>query len=84
MRCVFDTFFFRAYGQRWRAGLADTLWIPQSDRQLSKYLPIIRDAPAYPIIYDSKDRVLSMPPIINSERESFSPQTKSFPTSGID
>ena len=41
----------------------------QNDRHLNRYLPIIRDAPAYPIIYDSKDRVLSMPPIINSQRE---------------
>jgi phenylalanyl-tRNA synthetase beta chain len=41
--------------------------VDQSDRQLSKYLHIIRDSPVYPIIYDQKDRVLSMPPIINSE-----------------
>lgn len=43
---------------------------PQSDRHLSRYLPIIRDAPEYPIIYDSVGQVLSMPPIINSQRES--------------
>jgi phenylalanyl-tRNA synthetase beta chain len=30
-------------------------------------LHIIRDSPVYPIIYDAEDRVLSMPPIINSE-----------------
>jgi phenylalanyl-tRNA synthetase beta chain len=41
----------------------------ESDRHLSKYLHIIRDAPAYPIIYDKHDQVLSMPPIINSNRE---------------
>ena len=40
----------------------------QSDRHLGRYLHLIRDAPKYPIIYDSKDRVLSMPPIINSQR----------------
>jgi phenylalanyl-tRNA synthetase beta chain len=44
--------------------------VSQTDRHLAKYLPIIRDAPAYPIIYDAKDRVLSMPPIINSQRRS--------------
>lgn len=38
------------------------------DRHLSKFLHIIRDAPGYPIIYDKQDRVLSMPPIINSQR----------------
>jgi len=41
----------------------------QNDRHLRPYLNIIRDAPAYPIIYDSKERVLSMPPIINSQRK---------------
>lgn len=40
----------------------------QTDRHLGKYLPIIRDSPVYPIIYDSEDKVLSMPPIINSNR----------------
>ncbi|KAJ3853564.1 phenylalanyl-tRNA synthetase subunit beta [Lentinula lateritia] len=38
----------------------------ESDKQLSRYLHIIRDSPVYPIIYDAEDRVLSMPPIINS------------------
>jgi phenylalanyl-tRNA synthetase beta chain len=38
---------------------------------LAKFLPIIRDSPVYPIIYDAEDRVLSMPPIINSERQSY-------------
>lgn len=41
----------------------------QSDRHLSKFLPLIRDSPVYPVIYDSEDRVLSMPPIINSNRQ---------------
>ncbi|KAF9076757.1 phenylalanyl-tRNA synthetase subunit beta [Rhodocollybia butyracea] len=38
----------------------------ESDKQLSRYLHIIRDSQVYPIIYDAEDRVLSMPPIINS------------------
>lgn len=45
-------------------------YAPQADRHLAKHLHLIKDAPAYPIIYDSKDRVLSMPPIINSQRKS--------------
>jgi phenylalanyl-tRNA synthetase beta chain len=44
----------------WRAAL-------QTEKHLARYLPIIRDSPVYPIIYDAEDRVLSMPPIINSE-----------------
>jgi len=36
------------------------------DRNLGKYLHIIRDSPVFPIIYDKNRTVLSMPPIINS------------------
>ncbi|BEI87136.1 hypothetical protein CcaverHIS002_0704820 [Cutaneotrichosporon cavernicola] len=46
---------------------AQLMELYDSDRHLSKYLPIIRDAPGYPIIYDKHDRVLSMPPVINSQ-----------------
>lgn len=38
-----------------------------TDKHLGKYLPIIKDCQVYPVMYDSKG-VLSMPPIINSER----------------
>jgi len=48
----------------------------QSDKHLSKYLPIIRDSPVYPIIYDSVDQVLSMPPIINSEHSKITLNTR--------
>lgn len=50
------------------------LW--QSEKHLAKYLPIIRDSPVYPIIYDSKDQVLSMPPIINSDHSKITLNTK--------
>ncbi|KAG6378706.1 hypothetical protein JVT61DRAFT_12978 [Boletus reticuloceps] len=33
--------------------------IYENDKHLAKYLPIIRDASVYPIIYDQQDRVLS-------------------------
>ncbi|KLO15860.1 phenylalanyl-tRNA synthetase subunit beta [Schizopora paradoxa] len=45
----------------------ELMTVYESDRQLSKYLHIIKDSPVYPIIYDETDTVLSMPPIINSE-----------------
>lgn len=48
----------------------------QSDRHLGKYLPIIRDSPVYPIIYDKDDHVLSFPPIINSERSKITLNTR--------
>jgi phenylalanyl-tRNA synthetase beta chain len=36
-------------------------------KHLKPYTDLIYDSPVYPVIYDSKDRVLSMPPIINSK-----------------
>ena len=39
----------------------------QKDSHLRHYLPIIRDKPVYPIIYDKNRTVLSMPPIINGK-----------------
>lgn len=37
----------------------------QSDQKLKKFLHIIKDSLVYPVIYDSKGTVLSLPPIIN-------------------
>ncbi|PFH33959.1 phenylalanine--tRNA ligase, beta subunit protein [Besnoitia besnoiti] len=35
--------------------------------QLKAYLPLIQSSPAYPLILDAQDRILSLPPIINAE-----------------
>jgi len=48
----------------------------EKDRNLSKYLHIIRDSPVYPIIYDKNRTVLSMPPIINSNHSKITLDTK--------
>ena len=37
------------------------------DKHLGRFLHIIRDAPVYPVIYDSNKVVCSLPPIINGE-----------------
>ncbi|KAH8363037.1 hypothetical protein KR084_004648 [Drosophila pseudotakahashii] len=44
--------------------------------QLKQYLPIIRDSPVYPVIYDANRVVLSLPPIINSDHSKISLKTK--------
>ncbi|KAH7916171.1 hypothetical protein BJ138DRAFT_1122084 [Hygrophoropsis aurantiaca] len=54
----------------------DLMTLYESDKHLSRYLHIIRDSPVYPIIYDAEDRVLSMPPIINSEHSKITLDTK--------
>eukprot|EP00764_Aduncisulcus_paluster_P006549 gnl/Carplike_NY0171/2189_a2948_916.p1 GENE.gnl/Carplike_NY0171/2189_a2948_916~~gnl/Carplike_NY0171/2189_a2948_916.p1 ORF type:complete len:581 (-),score=175.41 gnl/Carplike_NY0171/2189_a2948_916:75-1565(-) len=43
---------------------------------LSDFLTIIRDSPVYPVIYDSDDVVLSLPPIINGDHSKISLHTK--------
>lgn len=48
----------------------------EGDRHLKPYLPIIRDSPVYPIIYDSTRQVLSMPPVINSDHTKITLDTK--------
>jgi len=37
----------------------------QTCKHLKPYVPIIKDSPVYPVVLDSKDTVLSLPPIIN-------------------
>jgi len=44
--------------------------------QLKHYLPIIRDSPVYPVIHDSSNVVLSVPPIINGEHSKIRLETK--------
>eukprot|EP00931_Biecheleriopsis_adriatica_P023818 TRINITY_DN1496_c0_g1_i2.p1 TRINITY_DN1496_c0_g1~~TRINITY_DN1496_c0_g1_i2.p1 ORF type:complete len:630 (-),score=158.80 TRINITY_DN1496_c0_g1_i2:68-1957(-) len=45
-------------------------------QQLKAYLPIIRESPVYPVIYDSNRVVLSLPPIINGEHSKIKLETK--------
>jgi len=47
-----------------------------NDSHLKQYLPIIRDSPVYPVIYDANGTVLSMPPIINGDLSKITLDTK--------
>ncbi len=48
----------------------------ETDTHMRGYLPIIRDSPVYPAIYDAERRVCSLPPIINSEHSKITLDTK--------
>ena len=48
----------------------------QNDRHLSRYLHIIRDSPVYPVIFDSKRTVCSLPPIINGNHSKITTKTR--------
>lgn len=45
-------------------------------QQLKSYLPLIRKSPVYPVIYDSKRVVCSLPPIINGDHSKIRLETK--------
>jgi len=48
----------------------------KSNSPIKKFLPIIASSPVYPVIYDAKDAVLSLPPIINGNHSRISKDTK--------
>ncbi|KAI0722923.1 phenylalanyl-tRNA synthetase [Earliella scabrosa] len=56
----------------------ELMTVYESEKHLARYLPIIRDSPVYPIIYDQNDQVLSMPPIINSEHSKITLNTQNI------
>lgn len=43
---------------------------------MKKFLPIIEKSPVYPVFYDAKRTVMSLPPIINSDSTKISLNTK--------
>lgn len=51
-------------------------FLDANDLHLKKYLPIIRDSPVYPVIYDANRVVLSLPPIINGNHSKITLNTK--------
>lgn len=48
----------------------------QKDKNLGKYLHIVKDSPVYPVIRDSNNVVCSLPPIINGDHSKISVNTK--------
>ncbi|XP_059141902.1 phenylalanine--tRNA ligase beta subunit-like [Physella acuta] len=48
------------------------------ESHLKPYLPIIKDKPVYPVIYDKNRVLLSMPPIINGEHSKITLDTKNI------
>lgn len=67
---------FRPLGQEEEMDANKMFDVLKEHQQLKAYLPIIKDSPVYPVIYDSKRRVLSQPPIINGEHSKIKLSTK--------
>lgn len=57
---------------------SELMKVYEQDVHLKKYLGIIRDRPRYPVIYDSKRTVLSMPPIINGDHSKITLKTRNM------
>jgi phenylalanyl-tRNA synthetase beta chain len=48
----------------------------ENDKNLGRYLHIIRDSPVYPVVLDAERNVCSLPPIINSNRSKITLDTR--------
>jgi len=57
---------------------AQLMELYSTDAHLKSYLPIIKDSPVYPVIYDANNVVLSLPPIINGEHSKITLNTKNI------
>ena len=67
---------FRALSQDKVTTANELMELYRSHSQLKQYLHIIEGKPVYPLILDSKNTVMSMPPIINSEHSKITLETK--------
>ncbi|KAI9812129.1 MAG: phenylalanine--tRNA ligase subunit beta [Pycnora praestabilis] len=55
---------------------AELMKFYENDKHLGRYLHIIKDSPVYPVIYDSRRTVCSLPPIINGNHSKITVNTK--------
>lgn len=67
---------FKALNQTQEMTACQLMELYSNESHLKQYLPIIQDKPVYPVIYDSKGVVLSMPPIINGEHSKITLNTR--------
>lgn len=67
---------FIPLNQKKKMSAVEIMSFYEKDKHLSKFLPIIRDSPVYPVIYDSNKVVCSMPPIINGDHSKITLNTK--------
>ncbi|KAH8953309.1 hypothetical protein BDL97_08G018100 [Sphagnum fallax] len=62
--------------QRKEFNAAELMEFYKSDMKLKKFLNIIESSLVYPVLYDSKRRVLSLPPIINGAHSAITLKTR--------
>lgn len=69
---------FKPLNQTKEFTASELMELYSKESHLKPYLPIIRDKPVYPVIYDSNGVVLSMPPIINGDHSKITLDTKNI------
>ena len=69
---------FRPLSQTKEFTSSELMELYSTDSHLKAFVPILKDAPLHPVIYDSKGTVLSLPPIINGEHSKISLATKNI------
>jgi len=55
---------------------AELMELYATDSHIKAFLPIIKDSPVHPVIYDANGVVLSLPPIINGDHSKITLKTK--------
>ena len=73
-----EDFSFVPLGKKEAFTGAELLKLYESDFHLRNYLPILEGSPVVPLVLDAEGRVLSMPPIINSEFSKISLDTRNL------
>ncbi|CAF3681758.1 unnamed protein product [Adineta steineri] len=69
---------FRSLKQQNEMQADEMLDFYSKDSHLKRYVSIIQDSDVYPVIYDSNNVVLSLPPIINGDHSKMSVNTKNI------
>ncbi|CAF1151673.1 unnamed protein product [Adineta steineri] len=69
---------FRSLKQQNEMQADEMLEFYSKDSHLKRYVSIIQDSDVYPVIYDSNNVVLSLPPIINGDHSKMSVNTKNI------
>lgn len=73
-----DSIKFRPLSQSKEFTSSQLMELYSTDSHLKAFVPIIKDSPLHPVIYDSNGVVLSLPPIINGEHSKISLNTQNI------
>ena len=74
----FNIYRARALNQSKEHTSAELMELYSHDSHLKAFVPIIKDSPVHPVIYDKNNTVLSLPPIINGEHSKITLNTKNI------